>query len=286
MRQVMKILLMIKERMCNMYKYAIEDINLFEEKSKTSKVIVSIPKDSKVSVLDMEDDWDKVLYNDKQGFLESDYLSKSQYPWANVNLRIKPSLDSEKILIVPKKARVEVLGKDENFSRVIYNDKEGFIYSYYLSDDGNNFNTLNYTNFRTNPKKFIEDNNIKSSSNYIIITDLDNKLTYIFENKNNIWNEKYKWSCTVGKKSTPTIKGIYYVSGRKPGFGTDEYSVKYATRIRGGYYYHSVLYNSSGAYIIDGRLGQALSHGCIRLKTENAKWIYENIIDNTKIVIA
>lgn len=46
---------------------------------------------------------------------------------------------------------------------------------------------------------------------------------------------------------------------------------KYATRIKYGYYYHSILYDSTGSYIIDGRLGMALSHGCIRLDTDNAK---------------
>ncbi|MBE6050461.1 MAG: hypothetical protein E7214_07350 [Clostridium sp.] len=56
-------------------------------------------------------------------------------------------------------------------------------------------------------------------------------------------------------------------------------------RIKDGYYYHSILYNSTGAYIIDGRLGKALSHGCIRLETNNAKWIYENIPDDTTVII-
>lgn len=61
--------------------------------------------------------------------------------------------------------------------------------------------------------------------------------------------------------------------------------VKYATRIKGGYYYHSILYDSTGSYVIDPRLGEALSHGCIRLATDNAKWIYENIPDMTTTII-
>ena len=39
------------------------------------------------------------------------------------------------------------------------------------------------------------------------------------------------------------------------------------------------------ARIIDDRLGEALSHGCIRLAPENAKWIYDNILDGTTVVI-
>jgi lipoprotein-anchoring transpeptidase ErfK/SrfK len=69
------------------------------------------------------------------------------------------------------------------------------------------------------------------------------------------------------------------------GFGTDDYRVKYATRIKGGYYYHSVLYDPTGSYLIDGRLGMALSHGCVRLDTDNAEWIYINIPDTTAVLI-
>ncbi|NME81580.1 L,D-transpeptidase [Clostridium sp. SM-530-WT-3G] len=105
------------------------------------------------------------------------------------------------------------------------------------------------------------------------------------DNNNDKWIQLYKYKSTVGKAATPTITGTFYISGRKPYFGTDKYRVKYATRIRGAYYYHSILYDSKGVKIIDSRLGQALSHGCIRLDTSNAKWIYENIPDGTTVFI-
>ena len=132
---------------------------------------------------------------------------------------------------------------------------------------------------------FVNKNNIKSPTNNLIVTDLKNRYTYIFKKENNTWVQLYKWKSTVGKSATPTIKGRFYVNGRKPSFGTDEYKVKHATRIKDGYYYHSILYDSSGKYVKDDRLGQALSHGCIRLETSNAKWIYDNILDNTTIII-
>ena len=37
--------------------------------------------------------------------------------------------------------------------------------------------------------------------------------------------------------------------------------------------------------IKDGRLGKALSDGCIRLEKINAKWIYDNIPEGTKVYI-
>lgn len=145
--------------------------------------------------------------------------------------------------------------------------------------------SLDYKNFYTDITKFVNDNKITSISKYILVTDLKNRYTYVFIKNNNTWGILYKWPCTVGKTSTPTVQGVFYVNGRKPYFGTSAYRVKYATRIVNSYYYHSVLYDQSGTNIIDGRLGMALSHGCIRLKTENAKWIYENISDKTKVII-
>ena len=33
---------------------------------------------------------------------------------------------------------------------------------------------------------------------------------------------------------------------------------------------------------MDGRVGIPLSHGCVRLQIDNAKWIYDNIPRGTK----
>ena len=185
------------------------------------------------------------------------YLSTSKYPWTNLNLREEKSINSKILIVIPQKSRIEVLQVDGGWSKVVYNDLIGYVFNYYLSDDGNRPNDLDYTYF----------------------------YTYIFKKNNGEWEQLYKWKSTIGKSATPTIKGRFYINGRKPSFGTDEYLVKYATRIKDGYYYHSILYDSSGKDIKDGRLGQELSHGCIRLDTNNAKWIYENILDSTTIII-
>ncbi|MBQ3420345.1 MAG: L,D-transpeptidase, partial [Romboutsia sp.] len=145
----------------------------------------------------------------------------------------------------------------------------------------------NYKYFDSDMTRFVNDNNFTSTSKYMLVTNLKSRNTFVFEKDNNNakWVQLYKYKSTVGKLATPTITGTFYITGRKPYFGTDEYRVKYATRIRGAYYYHSILYDSKGIRVIDSRLGQALSHGCIRLDTANAKWIYENIPDGTTVFI-
>lgn len=267
------------------YKYALSDLNLMSEKSLTSNIVETIPTDSKFEVIDEEEEWIKAIYKGKIGYIDKKFVSITKYAWSNLNLRQDKNTVSNVIDVIPKKYRVEVLEVDGDWSKVIYNDKKGYVFNYFLSDDGNDPGKLDYSNFYTDINKFISDNNIKSPTDYLMITDLKNKYTYVFKKNEGKFVQLYKWRCTVGKPSTPTIKGTFYINGRKPSFGTNLYMAKYATRIKGGYYYHSILYNSTGKYVIDSRLGQALSHGCIRLQTVNAKWVYENIPDKTTVII-
>lgn len=270
-----------------MYKFTTASVNLMSEKSKTSNVVTVIPKYSKVEALELDDEWSKVRFNGNQvyeGYVVNDYLSRTMETWSNVSLRDKESIYSKVITIIPTESSVEVLSKYGDWSYIYYNDLLGYVFNYYLSDDGKPRNILYYSNFY-NTIEFVNSNDLRSPTEYMLITDLKNRLTYVLNKIDNMWKIVYKWSCTIGKPSTPTIVGVFNISGRKPGFGTSVYSVKYATRIKGPYYYHSILYDSTGKYIKDGRLGQALSHGCVRLATENAKWIYDNIPDKTTVVI-
>lgn len=268
------------------YKYTLANLNLRDKKSTSANIITVIPAGSKVEVVDAEEDWYEVIYNGQKGYVYNEYLSVTKFTWTNVILRSYPSSESNPVTVVPAKSRVQVLSVNGDWSHVIYNNQEGYIFSYFLSDDGNPPEGYKFDYFYTDMTRFVNENNIKSPTMNLIATDLKNKLTYIFEKgSNGLWILLFKWDCTIGKPSTPTIKGTFYVSGRKPYFGSDTYSVKYATRIRGSYYYHSILFNSEGTEIIDDRLGMALSHGCIRLAVENAQWIYDNVLDTTTIII-
>lgn len=280
----------IKKRFVQMdilpiYKYTLKNLNLRDGKSTSANIVTVIPKGTKVELVEGEDEWSKVIYNSQTGYVYRDYLSISKYAWTNLNLREDSTITSRVLAIIQKNSRVEVLDTQGDWSKVIYQDEEGYVFNYFLSNDGNKPDMLNYENFYSDINKFVNYNNIKSPTDYLLITDLKNKYTYVFKKENKEWAQIYKWKCTVGKPQTPTITGMFYIDGRKPGFGTDDYSVKYATRIKDGYYYHSVLYDSTGSYLIDGRLGKAISHGCIRLDTDNAEWIYKNIPDTTTILI-
>lgn len=64
---------------------------------------------------------------------------------------------------------------------------------------------------------------------------------------------------------------------------------QYSTRIAGGMLFHSVYYYRNNPFSLAtyeyNRLGNAASHGCIRLAVKDAKWIYDNCSVGTQVVI-
>ncbi len=132
--------------------------------------------------------------------------------------------------------------------------------------------------------------NKTSKTKYLVAVSRELNRVCVYKKSNGSWVVYKYMKCTTGAKSTPSPRGSFTVPKKKTylgffGLGRDYYCW-YATRIVGGVYFHSVLYQpASKTALYDGRLGQNLSHGCIRLELKNAKWMYDNIKPGTKVVI-
>ncbi|MBF8982775.1 L,D-transpeptidase family protein [Lutibacter sp. B2] len=126
-----------------------------------------------------------------------------------------------------------------------------------------------------------------SKTNHYIWIDTTKNLTYIFKGENKNWNLTKTMVCTDGKASTPTIKGNFTIQGRAPWLTSynGKVKAKYKVNFFGHYYFHSILFDSKGKKVVDSRLGKSLSHGCVRLSVDNAKWIYDNIKNGTGLYI-
>ena len=128
-----------------------------------------------------------------------------------------------------------------------------------------------------------------SSTTYQIMVDRDNCRTVVVWWDGSDWKPLYNWTCSPGAPSTPTVGGSYTIGIRGYSFsgalGGDPYTCYYYTQFWGDYLFHSIPYHQGTWSVQDGRLGQKLSHGCVRLATENAKWIYDNIPDNTHVYV-
>ena len=112
---------------------------------------------------------------------------------------------------------------------------------------------------------------------------MTNHRTIIFKRSNNTWKVEKNWICSVGAPSTPTVLGTYTVGIKGYSFG-DGYTCYYYTQFYGDYLFHSVKYYQNTFKVKDGRLGQNVSEGCVRLQLKNAKWIYNNIPSSTRVV--
>lgn len=125
---------------------------------------------------------------------------------------------------------------------------------------------------------------------YKLVVDISEQRIYV-----NQWNGHayegpiHKFTCATGKEETPTPLGTYQAGGKT---GNEWYYfkdfncyAKWAYHIVGGVLFHSNTVNKIGDKPGDGGLGHRASHGCIRMKLKEVKWIYDNCPEGTTVVI-
>ena len=129
--------------------------------------------------------------------------------------------------------------------------------------------------------------NKSSSTNWIMCTDTTYNATCIYYGYAGNWTLKKYYRCSTGAWDTPTVKGTFYIGNRGYSFSDEDYTCWYWTSFYGSeYLYHSVPYvTDSQEYFRDSRIGYNISHGCVRLDINHAKWIYDNIPYGTKVII-
>lgn len=124
-----------------------------------------------------------------------------------------------------------------------------------------------------------------SRTRYLILVDRAACRTTIFTGSTGAWSLLYDWQCAPGKPSTPTVGGQFTVGSKGYYFDSGNARCYWYTQFYGDYLFHSVLYSKYNGRLMDGRVGMQLSHGCVRLAIQNAKWIYDNIPTGTKVVV-
>jgi lipoprotein-anchoring transpeptidase ErfK/SrfK len=124
-----------------------------------------------------------------------------------------------------------------------------------------------------------------SSEDFMIEVDLSRQIVLVYYNGMLI----KEMICSGGTQLTPTPIGefsttekVYYQWVAK--FGVGAY---YWTRFYKDYLFHSVPFNEDGEMIEEehSKLGTPASHGCIRLKLDEAKWLYEKLPSGVRVSI-
>ena len=131
--------------------------------------------------------------------------------------------------------------------------------------------------------------NFTSQTEYLLVINSGANVVGVYQRVNDSWQNLYYWTCTTGKSSTPTVTGEFTIYQRTDSFDGNMdspawYTVYYATGFYPEYFFHSIIYYQKTWDIMDASLGFNASHGCVRLATENAEWIFNNITNYTKVI--
>ena len=200
----------------------------------------------------------------------------------------------------------------EKDGRKYFSDSQGELYMnciisfgndhYYLGNDGALVTGSFYydgSRYTTNDKGVINEpivhtwmsnmnslaRSMWSSTNYKILVDRHTNVLGVYQLSGGSWNPIAFWSCSTGASQTPTPSGIFQTGLKGYSFGHG-YTCYYWTGFIGSQYlFHSTLYSQGTFNSIDSRLGLNISHGCVRLAIESAKWIYDNIPTGTAVRI-
>ena len=127
---------------------------------------------------------------------------------------------------------------------------------------------------------------------YKLVVDISDQRVYCYGWDGEGYNLKSRaMVCSTGKDKTPTPLGTYQAYGRMSGewfyFKKFNCYAKWAFGIVGDVLFQSVTYSSSKKLNTSSvkNLGRKASHGCVRLSVEDAKWLYENCVYGTTVVI-
>lgn len=142
-------------------------------------------------------------------------------------------------------------------------------------------------------------------SKYYILLDANNQVVTVYEkDKNGEYTRIVRrMICTSGRTEidplvpedmgTPTPRGTWKIGGRErfgkfASFGA-EYA-RYWTQIVGGVYFHSIMFGKRNVDALKSSpystLGNAASHGCVRLYVEDAKWLYYYACPGTTVTVS
>ena len=182
-------------------------------------------------------------------------------------------------------------GWKKNGSYWYYTNADGILYrnttidGYYLDENGR------YGDAMDNKAQ-----GYSSNTNYLILVDKSTYTVRIYKGSKGNWTRIKSWDCTHGGSNTPN--GVWviddHVTKRDATWGWADFdysSAAFACHISAGNYFHTILFekgtrgNPYNQPIRDGNLRRNYSNGCIRLKIENAEWVWDNIPFGTKVVV-
>ncbi|MBX9229473.1 L,D-transpeptidase family protein [Pseudocoprococcus catus] len=157
----------------------------------------------------------------------------------------------------------------------------------YIKTSGLNFTAEHYTSkdYTTEQKEiFVNSQGYSSKTKYLIWLNTYTQRVNIFKGSKGEWKLIRNNTCATGAILTPTPPGIrsLYKKQRIHRYTNSHYD--YLSKFQLENAFHTRVRYNSGAFV-DSRLGRPLSHGCVRMKDNDAIYIYKNMPLDTTVVI-
>ena len=125
-----------------------------------------------------------------------------------------------------------------------------------------------------------------SQNEYRIEVSISKQRVHVFQDDSLIKS----MSCSTGLQETPSPLGEFKIYEKEDYvyIETHKVGVYFWSKFSGHISFHSLLYDRDGNIIQSeaDKLGQRASAGCIRLKTDDAKWIFDRIPLGTLVLVS
>ena len=133
-------------------------------------------------------------------------------------------------------------------------------------------------------EEHVNSNQIWSDTDYLIWVSKANFTVNVFLRNNGRWELIKEFPCSIGAPNTPTVTGQFKYHQYQTRWQYNGYYVGPIMRFYNGYAIHSTLINNNGTDR-DGRVGEMISHGCVRVRPESINWLVGYIPLGTKVYV-
>ncbi|WP_289710820.1 cell wall-binding repeat-containing protein [Desulfosporosinus nitroreducens] len=113
-------------------------LNLRETPSSTGNVLITIPAEATIDLIEKQDQWYKTTYQSKTGWVSADYLTVTSKMGVisasgGLNLRDTPSSSGSMLVTIPKDTSVELIDQQGQWYKTTYQSKTGWISADYVT---------------------------------------------------------------------------------------------------------------------------------------------------------
>ncbi|MBE6984735.1 MAG: hypothetical protein E7434_03820 [Ruminococcaceae bacterium] len=130
---------------------------------------------------------------------------------------------------------------------------------------------------------FVNLNGYESKTDYLIWISKYTQKVMVYEGEKGNWNLIRTFHCATGANETPTPAGVFEIFKHTDQWDFPDHCVRQVSVFNGGHAFHTVLLNFDGTFY-NRRVGEPISHGCVRLMPDDANYIF-NLPMNTCVVV-